>query len=297
MTHEPQSSPAPKRGSSDAEAVTIDLHRAGVVELLCNAPTMATWEVLRRHARAVTRADLAADLGRGEAEVQRDLDLLAEHRLAERVPASRNLRAGGWRVTCPKITVIFDPKEASHHALLSRVVDEFTERSIQAIRRVNRGASQLAQRRVKRAFSWLHVTDEEFEEVRMLLRSFDALVKRIEARQLREPSAPGDRPNLHFALCVTPLAGEALPMPPIDVTTRGDLERDRGVHDAQNMHRLSPREREVIMLLLRGLTEKEAASQLSLSPGTVRTHVVHAYEKLGVKRRSELSARVLGLAK
>ena len=51
------------------------------------------------------------------------------------------------------------------------------------------------------------------------------------------------------------------------------------------------------MLLLSGLTEKECAAKLGLSPGTVRTHVVHAYQKLGVKRRSELSARVLGLSK
>ncbi|MFM7807820.1 MAG: response regulator transcription factor [Planctomycetota bacterium] len=293
MTREPAS----KRRTASADSVTVDLQRPGVVELLCNAQAMATWEVLRRHPRAVARADLAGTLGRGEAEVQRELDLLAEHRLVERVPASRQLRAGGWRVTCPKITVLFDPKDASHHALLSRLVDEFTERSIQTIRGINRGAGQLAQRRIKRAFSWLNVTDEEFEEVRLVLRSFDALVKRIEARQLREPSSPSDRPNLHFALCLTPLSPDALPMPPLEVTTRAALERDRGVHEAQNMDRLSPREREVIMLLLRGLTEKEAAGQLSLSPGTVRTHVVHAYEKLGVKRRSELSARVLGLAK
>ena len=289
--------PAPKRRAASADSLTVDLQRPGVVDLLCNAQAMATWEVLRRHSRAVARADLAGALGRGEAEVQRELDLLADHRLVERVPASRHLRAGGWRVTCPKITVLFDPKDASHHALLSRLVDEFTERSIQTIRGINRGAGQLAQRRIKRAFSWLNVTDEEFEEVRLVLRSFDALVKRIEARQLREPGAPTERPNMHFALCLTPLSAEALPMPPLEVTTRADLERDRGVHEAQNMDRLSPREREVIMLLLRGLTEKEAANQLSLSPGTVRTHVVHAYGKLGVKRRSELSARVLGLAK
>jgi DNA-binding CsgD family transcriptional regulator len=162
---------------------------------------------------------------------------------------------------------------------------------------VHHGEGSIVQRRIKRAFSWLHVSDEEFDELRMLLRSFDALVKRIEARQLRETGAPAARPNLHLALCVTPLGPDALPTPPLTVTTRADLERDRGVDAAQNMDRLSPREREVIMLLLRGLTEKEAAKQLSLSPGTVRTHVVHAYEKLGVKRRSELSARVLGLAK
>jgi DNA-binding CsgD family transcriptional regulator len=114
---------------------------------------------------------------------------------------------------------------------------------------------------------------------------------------VRETGDPGVRPNLHLALCVTPLDADSPAMPPIQVTTAADLQRDSDVDQAQHMNALSPREREVTMLLLSGLTEKECAAKLGLSPGTVRTHVVHAYQKLGVKRRSELSARVLGLAK
>lgn len=285
------------RGSRKGEGVILDLSRPGVVDLLCNFRALGTWEVLRRYVRAAARADLAQAVGLSEPETQRDLDLLAGFGLAVRVPASRHLRAGGWRVACQKIVVLLDPASEPQQALLARVVEEFSERSIQVIRRVNRGPGQLARRRIKRAFNWLHVTDEEFDEVRMLLRSFDALVKRIESRQLRHPMAPTERPNLHLALCVSPLDPETPPVPPIQVTTAADLQRDRQVDQAQQMDALSPREREVTMLLLSGLTEKEAAARLGLSPGTVRTHVVHAYQKLGVKRRSELSARVLGLAK
>jgi len=276
---------------------TLDLAKPGVVDLLCNQRALSVWEVLRRNRRAAPRSEVAQQLRMPEPDVQKDLDLLVGFGLVERVPASRNLRSGGHRVTCPRIVVLIDPQDASYQPLVSKVLEVVSERRIEIIRRQNRASAQLFRKRIKRSFSWLHVNDEEFEEVRMLLRSFDALVKRIEARQLRNPSPPSERPNLHMALCVTPLDGDNLPAPPLEVTTCEQLERNRGVQSAQGMEQLSPREREVIMLLLGGRTEKEAAQSLGLSPGTVRTHVVHAYEKLGVKRRSELSARVLGLAK
>jgi DNA-binding CsgD family transcriptional regulator len=276
---------------------SLDLASPGVLDLLRNPRALSVWEIHRRNRRAVTRAEVAEQLRLPEPEVQKDIDLLASFGLLERVPASRHLRAGGHRVTCSSIVVLIDPADPSYQPLVSRVLDYMSERSIEVIRRQNRATDQVFRRRIKRAYSWLQVNEDEFEEVRMLLRSFDALVKRIEARQLRNPSPPSERPNLHMALCVTPLDGDVPPMPPMEVTTREQLARNQGVEQVQGMQQLSPREREVIMLLLGGRTEKEAAASLGLSPGTVRTHVVHAYEKLGVKRRSELSARVLGLAR
>lgn len=289
-----RSSKSPQ-GAAPADR-TLDLAQPGVTDLLRNQRALSVWEVLRRHRRAAARSEVAQQLGLSEPDTQKDIDLLASFGLVERVPASRHLRTGGYRVTCASLVVLIDPTDAGYQPLVSSILEHVSERSIEVIRRQNRSVDTVFRRRIKRAFSWLHVNDEEFEQVRMMLRSFDALIKRIEARQLRNPSPPSERPNLHLALCVTPLDGEALPMPPLEVTTREQLERNRGVQSAQGMEQLSPREREVIMLLLGGRTEKEAAESLGLSPGTVRTHVVHAYEKLGVKRRSELSARVLGLS-
>ena len=48
---------------------------------------------------------------------------------------------------------------------------------------------------------------------------------------------------------------------------------------------LSPREREVLDLLAKGLTGEEAATQLSLSPETIRTHVRNAMDKLEAHTR------------
>jgi DNA-binding NarL/FixJ family response regulator len=45
---------------------------------------------------------------------------------------------------------------------------------------------------------------------------------------------------------------------------------------------LSDREVEVLRHLARGCSEKKIGELLFISPGTVHTHVVHVYEKIGV---------------
>ncbi|PKV96462.1 LuxR family two component transcriptional regulator [Amycolatopsis echigonensis] len=49
---------------------------------------------------------------------------------------------------------------------------------------------------------------------------------------------------------------------------------------------LSQREIEVLNLVARGSTNKEAAKKLFISEATVKTHLLHAYAKLGVKDRA-----------
>ena len=55
--------------------------------------------------------------------------------------------------------------------------------------------------------------------------------------------------------------------------------------DAEYLDKLSSREKEILEFLSRGLMYKEIASQLFLSPETVRKHVYHIYEKLHVNNR------------
>ncbi|MEU8637633.1 response regulator transcription factor [Amycolatopsis sp. NPDC048633] len=49
---------------------------------------------------------------------------------------------------------------------------------------------------------------------------------------------------------------------------------------------LSQRELEVLTLVARGSTNKEAAKKLFISEATVKTHLIHTYAKLGVKDRA-----------
>ena len=54
--------------------------------------------------------------------------------------------------------------------------------------------------------------------------------------------------------------------------------------------RLSPREIEVTLLIARGLSNKQIATQLSITVATVKNHVHNILDKLEVKRRSEAAA-------
>jgi ATP/maltotriose-dependent transcriptional regulator MalT len=49
---------------------------------------------------------------------------------------------------------------------------------------------------------------------------------------------------------------------------------------------LSEREREVLALIAQGLTNREAAARLFISEATLKTHLVHIYDKLEVNDRA-----------
>jgi DNA-binding CsgD family transcriptional regulator len=55
---------------------------------------------------------------------------------------------------------------------------------------------------------------------------------------------------------------------------------------------LSPRERDVVRAISRGMTSAEIATELFLSPHTVRDYVKSVFEKVGVSSRGELVAKL-----
>ena len=55
---------------------------------------------------------------------------------------------------------------------------------------------------------------------------------------------------------------------------------------------LSPREREVVVLIARGQTTEGVAEALHMAPATVKTHLRSAQSKLGVESRPELAVLV-----
>lgn len=55
--------------------------------------------------------------------------------------------------------------------------------------------------------------------------------------------------------------------------------------------KVSPREADVLDLLCRGMTDRQIATRLGISPRTVDKHLEHAYVKLGVRCRVQAAAR------
>lgn len=51
---------------------------------------------------------------------------------------------------------------------------------------------------------------------------------------------------------------------------------------------LSDRELQIVDLMARGLSEKEIAEKLFVSPGTINNHTRHIREKLGVSKNTEV---------
>jgi DNA-binding NarL/FixJ family response regulator len=58
---------------------------------------------------------------------------------------------------------------------------------------------------------------------------------------------------------------------------------------------LTPREHEVLMLIGRGLTMRQMATRLGISPRTVETHVAKLYRKLDVRTRVQAVSRAVSL--
>ena len=66
-----------------------------------------------------------------------------------------------------------------------------------------------------------------------------------------------------------------------------EQENSRG----EFVDRLSPREQEVTRLVMEGLNNKDIATRLSLSVGTIKIHLHNIYEKLGIRSRLQLAAQ------
>ncbi|MBI5746868.1 MAG: helix-turn-helix transcriptional regulator [Nitrospirae bacterium] len=58
---------------------------------------------------------------------------------------------------------------------------------------------------------------------------------------------------------------------------------------------LSPRQEEIASLVLQGFSNREIAERLFICEQTVKDHLRDIFEKIQVRRRSEFTAKILGL--
>jgi two-component system nitrate/nitrite response regulator NarL len=83
------------------------------------------------------------------------------------------------------------------------------------------------------------------------------------------------------------------------VMRQRELAREKAARDrrdkehTQLLGQLTSRERDVLELIVAGLDNKSIASRLAIGTGTVRAHVQHVLEKLGVHSKLEAAAQAV----
>ncbi|MBN9110360.1 MAG: helix-turn-helix transcriptional regulator [Pseudonocardia sp.] len=110
-----------------------------------------------------------------------------------------------------------------------------------------------------------------------------AIRARAQAAAAGTPGAPSS------ASCAQPSRNAA----PFVARVEADLEA-AGIHAPRGVGRsptdLTDRERDVVALVVRGMTNGEAAAELYVSDKAVEYHLGNVYGKLGIRSRRELRA-------
>lgn len=119
-------------------------------------------------------------------------------------------------------------------------------------------------------------------ELRLELARTLLVAGQIERRRRRKAPA---REHLERALTIFEAAGAEL------WVRRVERELDRAKGRAAGAH-LTASERRVASLAASGMTNREVATRLFISPKTVEANLVRAYRKLGIHSRAELGARL-----
>ena len=91
------------------------------------------------------------------------------------------------------------------------------------------------------------------------------------------------------------LRGESILSGEIAARALQRLTEEKVQRDEPLPERLTPREREVLGWIVQGHTNREIASKLSVSAGTVKVHVEHIIAKLGASDRTQAAVRAVEL--
>jgi DNA-binding NarL/FixJ family response regulator len=117
---------------------------------------------------------------------------------------------------------------------------------------------------------------------------FDAEYGRVLARAHRRPAALARLRSAHEALAglgARPFA-DAVAAELAALGLRGGPDAESGLAG------LTAQERQVARLVAGGMSNREAAAELYLSPKTIEYHLAHIFAKLGIKTRYQLAVRV-----
>jgi DNA-binding NarL/FixJ family response regulator len=95
--------------------------------------------------------------------------------------------------------------------------------------------------------------------------------------------------------CVREVARGKLWFPNDPIGAARERETRRQADSKCSIGALTPRQRQIALLVSEGLTDKLVAEQLNLAESTVKSHLHNIYAKLGIPNRTALSARARAL--
>lgn len=279
--------------------VAVNIRGDGLAELLEDPRVLGLWELLRRSARPLTIKELSDAARCRASDVQRAIDALVIHGLAKPVRVAEHRPEATYRSAGNSIAVCAD--HASDDAILKEATRKLSEAAdrLPVAKRSSRGAaaSRAEAAEPVRFAMPVHLDAADHAE---LTRRIEELQTFIQA--IGERCAAPDRPTPElcdhvFAIRLEPLIEPCLPMPVLRRQAGAASEhgadapapRRRGRPIAT---RLSRREWDVALVLVRGLTREEAARELRLSANTVATLTKRIYRKLGIGRRAQLAERL-----
>lgn len=104
---------------------------------------------------------------------------------------------------------------------------------------------------------------------------------------------PKTAPRQYLLEAIRKIA-DGVPYMPAGITIKliQGLRRTKTIRQGDSQITITARQREIMMLLAEGKTDEEIASNLHLQESTVRAHIHHIQQRLGVDNRSQIVAYV-----
>lgn len=211
--------------------------------------------------------------------------------------------AGAWRGQPPMISVsLCDPQPIVHEGLKAVLASSEQFELAHAGWSLEEASAQLGRQStgiviVDRAFGmhsvleWIGDTRRAFADTEVVL--WAGVISDVERFRGLQAGARGvlrkTAPTSALFHCLETVARRELWTEDLFTSPDSPLGRPR-------TRPLTPREQEVASLVAKGMKNREIAEALNIATGTVKIHLMHIFEKTGIRDRFELALHGLRLA-
>jgi DNA-binding CsgD family transcriptional regulator/DNA-binding Lrp family transcriptional regulator len=276
---------------SKIASLEIDAANPIVESLSTDEVLLGLWGFLRLASAPMSLSQIADGAQMDPAVVQRKLDVLVAYGILEALPARSRRRGIGYRVLHGGLRVRF-PRSGSMDLL--RKIAAAMQSHVQKLL-----MTQFMSPETKEGWGWhadftgtFNLRPDEVNELRHRLNRLVEFTNVLAEKYAARGQSP-EMCNYAMHFRVEPLAKPTLPLAPVRYVLEGaEQTADAHASGERKKTKLSARERQVALALLRGLTLEEVGAQLGIARNTAATMTKRIYAKLGVHRRAELVARL-----